>query len=76
MQPDQQSPNTYTDRVSGTSDYSIERLAEMFEEGYRIKVEAYDGIVVDGTPKTQEIARVLEKRDPPDRNLCGSLRRA
>jgi hypothetical protein len=53
---------TYPNRVASTSDYSIERLASMFDEGYRIKVEAYNGFVADGTAATQEIKPVVEKR--------------
>jgi hypothetical protein len=54
----------YPNRVASTSDYSIERLAGMFEDGYRFKIEAYNGFVADGTAATQEIPPILQH--PPN----------
>lgn len=42
-------------RVSAVPAYSAERLAQMFDEGYRIKVEAYSGFVPNGCHQEVEL---------------------
>ena len=52
----------YPNRVRQGSEYSTERLAQLFEEGYRVNVESYKGFVSNACH--QEVDLALERRDP------------
>jgi hypothetical protein len=51
----------YGNRVGARPEYSAGRLAELFAQGYRIQVEAYDGFVPCSVQ--QEVELVFEKRN-------------
>jgi hypothetical protein len=51
----------YANRAAAMPQYSTERLAKMFEGGYRIEVEAYTGFVPNACH--QEVELVLQKRE-------------
>ena len=46
----------WDNRVAHTPEYSTERLAEMFDEGYRINVEAYSGLVPNACHEEVKLA--------------------
>jgi hypothetical protein len=50
-----------TNRAGSVVEYSSDHLAQLFESGYRIKVEAYTGFVPNACH--QEVALNFEKRE-------------
>ncbi len=60
----------WVNRAGGRTDYSSARLAEMFEEGFRVDVSAYSGFVPNSCHQEVEL-RFLGKEKPKEESVSG-----